>query len=160
MIILSGGGIAVFKIQQVIHQRHVLETIHLRTSLKKITLSTSVFKQALLNKNEICLQGEMYDIQRIVTRGNQVDLFLIKDSYEDTIIHKMSAFSEDDHSNDFPPTLFQLLVLDYVLPVPYTIHLIFERDQFLYMHYEEHLLPFPFSKIDQPPKATVQNNIA
>ncbi len=88
------------------------------TTFQKITLSTREFYNKQICNNEITINGKLYDIKSHKIVGDQVQLFIIYDSKEESILKEIKGFlTESNQTNkDLPNQLQKLLTLNYIFP--------------------------------------------
>ena len=114
-----GAGLFLLKIEQVYVQYKMYHKLN-RDDVKteKIILSGNAYKTSRVSATEIEYNGKLYDVISVVFHLNQVELRVINDTEEESILQSIFVLSKQQQKTDridlFP---FQmLLTLQYVEP--------------------------------------------
>lgn len=90
MLLQSGGLLLVYQMQQFWVRRDMLQVIkNQETGFLKLTLTVSEYQNSKLNAREISIGGDMYDVKSIAQVGDKLELLVIRDSKEQSILEKI-----------------------------------------------------------------------
>lgn len=87
--------------------------------LTRLILTREEYLTAQVDNHEVKVNGKMYDIARVVQRGDQIMVYAIHDEAEDNLhsfLEEMVNRSENDNK-PIPTQLSQLLTLTFFLQV-------------------------------------------
>ena len=113
----SGGLLLFYQVQQYFVQYRMQQALNCNTSrFQKLTLTLDDFQNSKINNNEISLNGKMYDIKSIKTSDDTVELIVLNDTEEESIIEiiKRIVGNENQQNRVLPNKLIQLLSLIYL----------------------------------------------
>jgi hypothetical protein len=85
--------------------------------LTMLTFTQEQFKKAKVDDHEVKVNGKMYDIARVVVKGNKVLVLALHDEAEDNLLaflNEMVKRSSKD-KKPVPPSLLQLLTLQFLV---------------------------------------------
>lgn len=126
LLLQTGGILLIYKTQQCYVWYEMQHTLNdSNTRFQKLELSLSDFQKSKINSDEIFFQGKMYDVKSVQVSGNIVNLLVINDKDEDSILKKIDNFlntTQKDNSK-LPYQLQQLLSLNYLSP--YSVNFFF-----------------------------------
>jgi hypothetical protein len=82
----------------------------------EMTLSLDEYRQSRVNENEICLNGNMYDIKSLQISGDEVKLIAFKDAKEKRLIERISALKSESEENggNFQEDIQSLFAFNYI----------------------------------------------
>lgn len=83
-----------------------------------LTMSVDDYKKCKQDKDELCIEGKMFDIKSMQVTGDKVIVHAVQDHKEDNIKSKIKKSLRSNHSDSkIPQPLVELLTLYYILPV-------------------------------------------
>lgn len=99
-----------------------------------LTLSVDDYKKCKQDKDELCIEGKMFDIKSVQVNGDNVIVYAVQDHKEDEIKGRIKKSLRSNHSDSkIPQPLVELLTLYYILPVQNYLHFI-TRPEEQYTH--------------------------
>lgn len=119
LLLQSGWMLLILSMQQGYVQYKMSEKLKSnKATFEKIMLSTSEFEKSKINKNEIFLNGKMYDVKSATVYGDIVELVVINDIEEENILVRIKNFVKNTSvpNNKNPDQLHQLISLIYLQP--------------------------------------------
>ena len=89
-----------------------------QTGFLKLTLTVSEFQKSKINSHEISYKGKMYDFKPVAISDDTVELLVINDTKEETILEKINELADNtsSHKGELPSQLIKLLTLTYICP--------------------------------------------
>lgn len=127
------------------------------THLKKLSLSDSAYCNSKISNDEIKINGKMYDVKYVYFTGDSVQLLLISDTKEDSILAELEGFVNSTNNNNSPlqQRILKLLFLDYTFPIHSTDYLNISKHYTIsnvtYFIRNLNLIPSFLSEIQPPP---------
>jgi hypothetical protein len=121
---------------------------------EQLTLSYSDYVKSIVDDNEICFQGKMYDIKSMSFKNDSVCLVAINDIEEEDILKKIKKLFAADQSqkNKIPDSIIQLLSLDYILQPGILNHNVTSFSISVKYSYSENIIEQKSDIILPPPK--------
>ena len=90
MLLQSGGLLLIYQMQQFWVRREMLQTIEKKESgFLKLNLTVAEYQHSKINAHEISLNGDMYDVKSITYTGDKLELLVIQDLKEQSIVEKI-----------------------------------------------------------------------
>ncbi len=126
-ILLQSGGLMLFyqaRRTAVYNEMHSSRSTRGKV-VQQLTIDLATLKAALVDKNEILYQGEMYDVESLTISGDKVLLQVIKDKKEQRLIAQIDKLGGSKKNQaDFMKRLMQLLTVAYMPPPP-SFHIVY-----------------------------------
>lgn len=119
LLFQTGGMFIIFKIQQCFVQYEMTLTIkNNSSSFEKLVLTPGEYKKSRINSGEISFNGNMYDVKSVTLSAGKVELLVINDKNETSILEAIKAFvhKTGQHNRECPNQLQQLFALHYLSP--------------------------------------------
>jgi hypothetical protein len=119
ILLINSAAFYVFYIIE-LQQIRVTMREQLRTlpegKLNKLTLSLGEYASALVEEDEIKVEGKMYDVARIVKRGHLVDVYCLHDELEDNLLLLVAELLSKPIKNQskIPSPIFQFITLTFL----------------------------------------------
>ncbi|MBL0105394.1 MAG: hypothetical protein IPP51_17425 [Bacteroidetes bacterium] len=106
LILQSGGLIFLLQVKQS-HIQYKMERAlnEDKADLQKMTLSLIELENARVGSNEISLNGKMYDVKSITTKGDFAELLVLEDSEEGALLRRLKELLKEKQQEG---ALFQL----------------------------------------------------
>ncbi len=157
-LLQSGGMILIFRFQQYCVQNGMEQELNdKQTRFSKLILSVPDFQKSRISSHEISLNGEMYDVKSIKYSDNKVELLVIKDTKEESIIANIKLLvNNSGQRSPLPDNLIKLLTLDYTCPHSTNVFLL--QDQVIQLQrtfnfpFCENIISFKCEISSPPPK--------
>lgn len=109
------GGLLLFKIQQQINYQCIKNELRNTKQLTALTLSLADYKKSKVDKDEIKVDGKMYDVQQIVVTNSSVTVYCLADEKEDHLIASYQNLEQSKSGKSSSnTTLLKLLSLVYL----------------------------------------------
>ena len=126
------------------------------TSLLKLSLSIQEYNKGKIDWNEFIYKDKIYDVKSINIAGNKVELLVLNDTKEESIIQKIKVFTQcaNQSNSQLPKQLTQLFSLDYLVEnseFTFYISSKIEHENF----YISHPTFSNFQEVVSPPPETV-----
>jgi len=85
---------------------------------QQLTLTPAAYENALVEEDEIEVDGKMYDVARIVRRENKVIVFCLHDEAEDNLLSFLQEVLKNASRDqqDIPSQVYQFITLSFVSP--------------------------------------------
>ncbi len=86
--------------------------------LEEITLSNDTFQKINIDENEVELNGKMYDIARIESKGNKYVIYALHDNHEDGLLSFLDEVVKRSNNDKkpMPSQLLQFISLVFIPP--------------------------------------------
>lgn len=83
---------------------------------QRMVLDIETYKRSKVNSKEILLDGEMYDIKSLTFSDNNVELLVLHDKHEGSILKKIQLLlrTSSEQNSSIPNYLIQLIGLFYL----------------------------------------------
>ncbi len=120
LAIQAEGALVIHQVRQGMIQYKVRRGIrHNEFVLEVLTMSTDGYARSKRPKNEIMVDGKMYDVKSVSTNGDVVTLEVVHDKAEEGVLKKIKDFftPDKDSSGKIPKHVQQLLSAKYVPPM-------------------------------------------
>lgn len=117
ILIQSGALIFLLSMQQSIvkiKMQHALQKNIIE--YEKLNLSIIEFNKYKVDKNELCINGKMYDIKSAAFYSDKVELIVVNDIEEEFIINAITDLMDSDNkqNKEFPDQIIKLLSFCYI----------------------------------------------
>lgn len=124
LLLQAGGAMLCCQVQQLRVRWEQHEAMERRNKPQQtLVLSAERWRQCRYGKDEVLVNGHMYDVVSMNRRGNEVTLTVVCDEDEGEVlatIKKLLSGNEDD-GTPVPDGLLDLLCAAYVAPAMYQI---------------------------------------
>jgi hypothetical protein len=125
LLLQAGGWLLCYEVQRMCAHSEMHHIIHRRNRPTAVLrLSVSVYNSHKVGKDELLLDGRMYDICSKRSVGiDEVLLTVVRDKKEErAIANKGKVMGEKDPDGQLPRVAAQLMEVVYVLPAIYAVH--------------------------------------
>ncbi len=117
MLLQSGGLLLVYQMQQFWARREMSQTIQKKeTEFLKLNLTASEYQNSKINTHEISINGDLYDVKSITYAGDKLELLVIWDKKEQSIVEKIENSSAKKNQRSKRQRV--LLVKQLLFPPP------------------------------------------
>jgi hypothetical protein len=118
--------------------------------LTLIVLSEDDFENSFKDENEIEIDGQMYDVSKIINEGKIVKVYCLHDTEEDNLLMFLDELSNTPvHDDQLANTVLQFLTLQY-LPVSSEIIFFRSASKIFFTDYTFSIKDSLFA-VDSPP---------
>ena len=130
ILLVNGSGFYVYYIFQLRQIRtEMREALRSRpdSELEVMTLTQAAFEDALVEADEMKVNGKMYDIARVERDGVNVKIYCVHDEKEDSLfalLQEVIGKPLKDRAN-MPPVIVHFITLSFLVP---GCELIFQND--------------------------------
>lgn len=93
------GGWMIYKVQQQLNYLHVRHQLKKAKNITTIILSVSDYENSKVDKHEIKLNDKMYDVERVISKGDSVIIYCMADEKEDGLIASYFSFEKNKTRN-------------------------------------------------------------
>ncbi len=124
LLLQAGGWLLCYEVQRMCAHSEMHHTIHRRNRpTAMLRLSVSVYNSHKVGKDELLLDGKMYDICSKRNVGiDEVLLTVVRDKKEErAIANKCKVMGDKDPDGQMPRVAAQLMDVVYELPVVYVV---------------------------------------
>jgi len=118
ILLLQGGG---FMLLLLLQQNALKDEMHSKmergeVSLHKIILSHSVYINSLVEKDELLIDGKLFDIQSKEAIGDDISLLVVYDEEEDDLIQEIKKYVRRNcrHNKSLPESSIQLFTMNFI----------------------------------------------
>lgn len=118
ILLLQGGG---FMLLLLLQQNALKDEMHSKmergeVAYEHITLSVAAYKNALVEKGEILIDGKLFDIHSEIVTNDKVTLRVVYDEDEDDIIHEIKKYVRRNcHNNkSLPDSSVYLFSMNFI----------------------------------------------
>ncbi|MBX2961300.1 MAG: hypothetical protein KF687_02240 [Cyclobacteriaceae bacterium] len=145
-----------FRAMQIKREMHALLATLPDEDLELVILTPAEFKQARVEEHEIKVDGNMFDIARVVEKDSKLYVYGVYDEDEDNLLSLLNAVVNNlqNDSAQTPPSFSFFSVLQY-LPVQFDYHLTSLPEKSLSRPYYNKSFVNFISTIDSPPPKSV-----
>jgi hypothetical protein len=149
-----GGVLMIYKLELSYAQYNM--SIKLESSsatYEVLRMPTIQYKESLIEENEICFNGKMYDIKSVRILSDSIELIAINDVYEEKILEQIKGFIKrlNNSHSEIPVHFKRILLISYIITVA---SFNFDAPQFVFLNYHhigtDYLLIMP-DTITPPP---------
>jgi hypothetical protein len=117
LLLQAVGMIFIFKIQQYYVQDEMKQSLNSdQTQFEKIILTLCDYQKCRINAGEIIIKNKLYDVKSVSISGTRVQLLLLNDPREETLLVKIAEFANNTRQTDNSlfNNLKHLLSLNYL----------------------------------------------
>jgi chorismate mutase len=157
LILLQAGGLLlVYKIQQCYVQHQMAELIERSEGdFLELKLSPGEYEKNKSGADEICYKGKMYDIKAVVVGQNTVNLQVVNDAKEESVLKKIKALTENkEEDKELIEQLLKLFAHAYISPSSDTCVFFAETVQSHFYCYKDNLMSLPGTIVYPPPRVS------
>jgi len=124
LLLQTGGMISCYQVQQYTWHRHMRSVLNdPATKFGILTLSVDDYNKCKQDKDELCIEGKMFDIKSVHITGDKVIVYAVQDDKEDNINGKIRKTLHGNRGDsNIPQPLIELLSLYYILPAQNSLH--------------------------------------
>jgi hypothetical protein len=149
----TGGMLLLFKAQEIAIQCRMAEVLEsASTGFGVLTLSSDDYAKSIIDKNELMVDGKVYDIKSIRVKGNSVTAVVMEDKEEEGVLKNIFKIVNNGSSKNLPDELFELLTISYILPDTHIIFLFWESSLKLFATEAQKLLHHAPGIVSPPPE--------
>ncbi len=117
LFLQAGGMLYVYKIQQYSVQHHMQQQLgNAHSVFHQMVLSLKEYQKSRINKHEIKVNDQLFDVKSVYYTGGKVCLQVIRDSKEEKILAKIRDLSSRNKTSNsaIPKVLKRLISMNYL----------------------------------------------
>ncbi len=129
MLLQAGGLLLLYEGGQVcvkLRMRYELKEREEEFRKERLSIPLATYNKCRVGGDELRLDGKMYDVRSVKISGANVDLVVVHDEDEESIVCMISNISGDKSDDDIEvqKTLIELMSFVYLLPESYVIRVL------------------------------------
>ena len=155
ILLQSCGLLLYYQLQQNHVQNRMQELLaNPESKFETLLISLNSFENSRINAHEICLDGKMYDVKLVKVTGDRVQLSVIADIVEESIIEKIkNCFGiNKKQENKVPIQDIKFFSLVYLLPSLNLTIVSIEKSKNIFYSLSENLLCHNSEILTPPPR--------
>ncbi|MEI6900248.1 MAG: hypothetical protein WCL00_10235 [Bacteroidota bacterium] len=119
LLLQSGGLFLMYKAQQTYVQYEMMLVLSAKKqNFISLSLSMAEYFRSKIGSKELSWHGDLYDIKSLSFHEKHVELLVLKDNRETTILKRAGATANGgEHNHGFPVQLRRILMLTYLFPL-------------------------------------------